>query len=78
MFEKRIKDLVIDQEKCVGCKRCIGICFMDVIRYDEESRKCQPLYPGDCEACMCCEAMCPSEAIDVIPRFPVHVADPFR
>lgn len=78
MYHKRAKKIVIDEEKCIGCKKCIQLCTSDVIRFDNDNRKAVCKYTEDCEACLLCEVHCPTDAIRVTPVFPIYVADPFR
>jgi len=74
----RTRDITIDEEKCVGCKKCVMMCFTDVIRLDDRTKKAKAFYLEDCEACMICELYCPTQAIHVTPTFPIIVPDPFR
>ena len=57
-----------DMERCNGCERCVDGCPMDVIRFDEESKKALIKYKKDCIACYNCEQDCPVEAIYVSPQ----------
>jgi NAD-dependent dihydropyrimidine dehydrogenase PreA subunit len=41
---------------------------MDVIRFDEETKKAFIKYPEDCIACYNCEMDCPVKAIYVTPQ----------
>ncbi len=58
----------ITQDKCVGCKKCIDVCPMDVFRWDEEQNQPQVVHFLDCITCFNCELNCPSEAIYVDPK----------
>ncbi len=77
MFYPRCSGIEIDTDKCVGCRKCVNLCFVDSIRFDEETRKPYVAYLQDCEGCMVCEVNCPVNAIRVSPIFPIHVPDPF-
>ena len=57
--------VVVDQDKCIGCKICYKSCFVDVIRWDEENKKPIIAYPEDCVHCTYCEALCPKGCIEV-------------
>ncbi|MEE0434882.1 MAG: ferredoxin family protein [Peptococcaceae bacterium] len=56
----------IDQEKCVGCGRCVNICPLDTIRLNDVG-KAFIAYGDDCMTCFKCERLCPAGAIFVHP-----------
>lgn len=58
-----------DSSKCIGCQLCYKACFVDVIRWDEESKKPVFKYMEDCEHCNYCEVVCPKKCINIIPDF---------
>ena len=58
----------IDEDSCTGCKLCITVCPMDVIRYNEERQKAFIAYSIDCCTCYFCEEDCPESAITVSPE----------
>jgi ferredoxin len=58
-------DVIVDEEKCIGCGRCMEICPA-VFYVDEEIGKSKVIDPEGCEFVGCCEAAeenCPVEAI---------------
>ena len=57
--------IIVDEKKCVGCKTCYKACFIDVIRWNEETKRPIIAYPEDCVNCMYCEASCPTYAIHI-------------
>jgi NAD-dependent dihydropyrimidine dehydrogenase PreA subunit len=64
-----LKELQINKEACNHCKTCKDVCYVDVIRWDEEKRIPYAAYPIDCTVCCICEAVCPQEALIVIPAW---------
>lgn len=67
----------IDLEECTGCKMCYKSCFVDVIRWDEESNRPYAKYPEECATCNWCELNCPVDAIQVVPGNPVSMPEPY-
>ena len=55
----------IDEELCIGCKRCADVCTEDVIRFDEVRSKPYVKYPRDCVVCNFCKVFCPVGAIEL-------------
>jgi len=53
----------IDDEICVGCKICIGVCPYDAISYVEDE-KVSSIEETLCKGCGACVAACPSGAAD--------------
>ncbi|HIE34509.1 MAG TPA: CoB--CoM heterodisulfide reductase iron-sulfur subunit A family protein, partial [Candidatus Altiarchaeales archaeon] len=53
---------VIDEERCSGCKICIGLCPYTAISFDEE-KKVSVINEALCKGCGVCVAACPSKAI---------------
>lgn len=69
----RVDEILIDQEKCIGCQRCVKACASDVMRMDPETKKAVAAYPEECEWCLICEVRCPTKAIYVKPKFPAPI-----
>lgn len=63
--------IIIEEEKCIGCNRCVNICQVDLfIPNSEEGRAPFVLYPGECWYCGCCVVECPVEGA-IILRHPL-------
>lgn len=57
----------IDQEKCVGCGKCVAKCPLDTLRMNQEG-KAYIAYPDDCMTCFICERICNLGAVVVNPE----------
>lgn len=54
--------IIMNQEKCTGCNRCVEICQVDIfIPNIEKGAPPVVLYPGECWYCGCCVVECPVE-----------------
>jgi NAD-dependent dihydropyrimidine dehydrogenase PreA subunit len=54
--------IIIDQDKCIGCNKCVNICQVDVLIPNIKKKKPPVvLYPGECWYCGCCVMECPVE-----------------
>jgi len=74
MFNVKIE---IDMDMCNGCKTCVGACFIDVLRWDDEQERPIVAYQEDCVGCFACEIACPVQCIEVTPAFPVDLPSAF-
>jgi NAD-dependent dihydropyrimidine dehydrogenase PreA subunit len=70
---ERVEKVIIDTEKCIGCKLCVKCCPVDVLRFDETTKKAMGMYPRECEWCLICEEHCPVDALHVQPKIPTPV-----
>lgn len=61
--------IIINKELCIGCKLCFKSCFIDVIKWDEQTRRPIVAYPQDCVQCLFCELNCPKRAVKVVPDY---------
>lgn len=60
----------IDQDKCISCDLCRQNCRFDAINVDDG-------YLVDyfaCEGCAVCTLVCPTDAIDMLPRVTGHLS----
>jgi len=61
-----MEDIVtIDLDTCDGCNICTTSCPVDVLRFNEQTRKAYVAYPEHCHVCYLCEEDCPTQAIKV-------------
>jgi len=66
--------IIIDPEKCKGCKKCIKACPFEALYMEE---KLAVLKPEECRACSACIKSCPFEAITEAEKTggPVDLSD---
>ena len=69
--------LIIEPEKCCGCKHCVLTCQEDVWRYDEDMGCAIPRYPDECVKCYQCEVVCLGHCFEIIP-LSVMQSDPLE
>lgn len=55
--------IVINKEKCVGCRMCTQVCPGSLIKLDQEG-KAYIKYSKDCWGCVSCVKECKKDAID--------------
>ncbi len=58
--KERFVPIVIDQEKCIGCKTCLSV-GCPALSFDTEKKKMIAI-PFMCVGCEVCSALCPVEA----------------
>ncbi len=56
-------EVVVDQDKCVGCEECVEVCPVDV--YEMQDGKSVPVNADECLGCESCVEVCDQEAITV-------------
>ncbi len=62
--------LVIDKERCKGCKLCVVACPVQVLALSDEVNGkgynyLQMIHPDDCVGCASCAIVCPDSCIAV-------------
>ena len=53
--------ILIDQDKCIGCGRCITVCPFTVLQLNDNGKAENG--GKRCIACMHCAAVCPCDAV---------------
>lgn len=56
-------EVIVDNEKCIGCGECEDICPSGVFEMQDEISV--PVNPEECVACESCIEVCDQEAITV-------------
>lgn len=58
-LEKRLGGgVILNEDKCTGCKKCVSACIVGAISFDEERKK-----PIICKHCGICTSFCPHECL---------------
>ena len=59
--------LVLDAEKCIGCRACTTVCPEKLISFSEENDTRSISFPANCSKdCELCALACPEKAISFI------------
>ena len=61
-------EIVIDEEKCIGCGICVDFCNVDAIAVNIERGVLEVVALEDCIECHSCQQNCPEGAIMVYPQ----------
>jgi NAD-dependent dihydropyrimidine dehydrogenase PreA subunit len=61
-------EIVIDEEKCIGCGICVDFCNVDAIAVNQERGVLEVVALEDCIECHSCQQNCPEGAIMVFPQ----------
>ncbi len=67
---KKIYQVVVNQETCKGCELCVEFCKPDVLRTSENLNKmgynyAEPVAGEECNGCMICTLVCPDLVLEV-------------
>lgn len=50
--------VILDEDKCIGCRKCEKACIMQAVFFDEETKK-----PIICRHCGVCAQFCPHQCL---------------
>ena len=59
------KIVLIDEELCIGCGKCVSLCPRKILYIDEQSSKCKVTDELKCDKLAGCERVCPVQAIRI-------------
>ncbi|MCK9572923.1 MAG: 4Fe-4S binding protein [Candidatus Omnitrophica bacterium] len=59
-------NVVIDENLCVGCAKCVKLCPAKILFIDEISKKCKVRNSFRCDGRKGCERICPAKAIKIV------------
>ncbi len=62
---RRLHQVTVDPQKCMGCKRCLKACAYDVYKWNEEKHVSEAAYSEECVCCTQCAYFCPAGAITI-------------
>lgn len=62
--QKAPQVVVIDEDKCIGCTKCIQVCPPDCII--GSVKKMHTVIEKDCTGCELCIEVCPVDCIDIV------------
>jgi len=56
-------EVIVDNDKCIGCGECVDICPVEV--YELQDEKSIPVNAEECVGCESCIEVCEQDAITV-------------
>ena len=62
---RRMNNVTVDPDLCMGCMKCIRTCCYDVYEWDPVKKLSTAAYPEECVSCYQCMFFCPAGAIKV-------------
>jgi ferredoxin len=64
-FRRTEREPVFFKKRCTGCKACLNICPVQVLRIDPEKPHKVLIDRRNCIRCFCCHEVCPNNAIEI-------------
>lgn len=59
------KIVLINEELCIGCARCVKLCPKKILYIDSASKKCKVSDETNCDKFRGCERVCSIKAIKI-------------
>jgi NAD-dependent dihydropyrimidine dehydrogenase PreA subunit len=56
-------NVIVDEDKCVGCEECVDVCPVEV--FEMEDGKSKPVNAEECLGCESCVEVCEESAITI-------------
>ena len=57
--------VVINEETCTGCRKCVDMCPQKILYIDEKTKKCKVTDASKCDRLGGCEFVCKSKSIKI-------------
>ena len=68
-MNERIRLIIVEEKKCIGCRACTSVCPEGIINFSEEGGMRNIQFPGSCTLnCELCALNCPENAITFVLR----------
>jgi ferredoxin len=64
-LRRLIKRPVFDSKLCIGCSKCIEICPVKILHYDNKKKNKVLTNAARCIHCYCCREVCRERAIEI-------------
>jgi uncharacterized protein (DUF362 family)/NAD-dependent dihydropyrimidine dehydrogenase PreA subunit len=65
VLRRLIKRPVFDSKLCIGCSKCIDICPVKILHYDNKKKNKVLVNEAKCIHCYCCQEVCREGAIEI-------------
>jgi NAD-dependent dihydropyrimidine dehydrogenase PreA subunit len=59
------KIVIIDENLCTGCAKCVNLCPKKILYIDKATNKCKVTDETKCDKLRGCERVCPVKAIKI-------------
>ncbi len=69
--------LRIDRHRCLRCRGCVDVCYVNAIGWDENEDRPFLEYADDCQLCTVCERACPAGALEFVPDWASRYCPPY-
>ena len=60
------KIVIIDEDLCIGCGKCVELCPKKILYMDGASKKCKVSDETKCDKLAGCERVCSAKAIKIV------------
>lgn len=67
-----------DLNACIGCRNCVNVCPMDVMKFDAEANKSVIAYPENCQSCGQCYINCLGRSLAIVDNTMGYAINAYR